>query len=106
MRVAPDTYNPDDLTAGGDELRGRPGVEARAWQQGRLWVNDADCLVARPAFARRQEWADVVGRYSGLRSFSDRVATLDDWGLDTVRRLLRSAPDPVPFTDLPDAYQE
>jgi alpha-galactosidase len=103
MRVSPDTYHPDagDL----DELRGRAGAEARAWQQGRLWVNDADCLVARPSFPRREEWAEVVERCSGLRSFSDRVSALDEWGLKTVRRLLGSVPDPAPFTDLPDPYR-
>jgi alpha-galactosidase len=107
MRVSPDTYNPDDLAVpGGDPLRGRPSVEARAWQQGRFWVNDADCLVARPGFALRQEWAGVVERYGGLRSFSDRVQDLDRWGLDTVRRLLGAVPDPAPFTHLPDPYQE
>jgi alpha-galactosidase len=96
MRVSPDTYHPEvgDL---GEELRGRPNVEARAWQQGRLWVNDADCLVVRPTFPRRKEWADVVERYSGLRSFSDRAVSLDEWGLQTVRRLLGSVPEAVPF---------
>ena len=103
MRVSPDTYQPDLRDR--DELRGRAGAEARAWQQGRLWVNDADCLVARPSFPRRQEWAEVVERYSGLRSFSDRVSALDEWGLDTVRRLLGSVPDPAPFTDLPGPYR-
>ncbi len=108
MRVSPDTYNPvvpevaQDVA---DPLRGRAGVEARAWQQGRLWVNDADALVARPAFGLRREWAEVVERYSGLRSFSDRVADLDDWGRDTVRRLLASAPPPAPFPQLPEPYQ-
>lgn len=109
MRVSPDTYNPDDPDEGSDlaaaELRGRPGVEARAWQQGRLWVNDADCAVVRPQFARRAEWLDVVDRWSGLRSFSDRVGDLDGWGLDAVRRLLSTVPEPAPFPTLPDDYQ-
>lgn len=110
MRVSPDTYNPDDPDDGVDiaeaELRGRPGVEARAWQQGRLWVNDADCAVVRPQFGRRAEWFDVVDRWSGLRSFSDRVADLDTWGLDAVRRLLTHRPPAAPFPRLPDAYEE
>ncbi|HYO41142.1 MAG TPA: glycoside hydrolase family 36 protein [Nocardioidaceae bacterium] len=104
MRVSPDTYNPVVPEVSDDPLRGRAGVEARAWQQGRLWVNDADALVVRPVFGLRREWADVVERYGGLRSFSDRVADLDDWGLGTVRRLLSSVPPPVPFVQLPDAY--
>ena len=102
MRVSPDTFHPGLADT---ELRGRPAVEARAWQQGRLWVNDADCLVARPSFHRREEWAGVVERFGGLRSFSDRVSALDTWGLATVRRLLASTPDPVPFADLPEPYR-
>ena len=61
----------------------------RAWQQGRFWTNDADCLVAGTHVERREEWAAVVERYSGLRSSSDRLARLDDWGLEVTRRLLR-----------------
>jgi len=68
-------------------------------------VNDGDSLVARPDFALRREWAAVLERYSGLRSFSDRVADLDDWGVETVRRLLSSVPPPAPFAQLPDPYE-
>jgi alpha-galactosidase len=105
MRVAPDTYNPLVPEVTEDPLRGRAGVEARAWQHGRLWVNDGDALVVRPEFALRREWADVVERYSGLRSFSDRVAELDGWGVETVRRLLASVPPPTPFAQLPDPFE-
>jgi alpha-galactosidase len=38
---------------------------------------------------RREDWAEVVAAYSGLRSSSDRLRGLDDWGLATTRRLLR-----------------
>jgi alpha-galactosidase len=61
----------------------------RAWQHGRFWVNDADCLVAGEHVERREEWAEVVERYSGLRASSDRLRGLDEWGLQTTRRLLR-----------------
>jgi alpha-galactosidase len=61
----------------------------RTWQQGRFWVNDADCLVAGPHVERREDWAEVVAAYSGLRSSSDRLRGLDDWGLATTRRLLQ-----------------
>jgi alpha-galactosidase len=61
----------------------------RAWQQGRFWVNDADCLVAGPHVEQREEWAQVVEAYSGLRSSSDRLRGLDDWGLAVTRRLLQ-----------------
>ena len=70
---------------------------ARAWQHGRFWVNDPDCIVARPEIERREEWAEVVDRYGGLRASSDRIAALDDWGLETTRRLLAEVPPPVPF---------
>jgi alpha-galactosidase len=62
----------------------------RAWQHGRFWTNDADCLVAGAHVERREEWADVVERYSGLRASSDRLRGLDEWGLATTRRLLRA----------------
>ena len=104
MRVSPDTYDPTDPDTGSDPLRGRACIEARAWQHGRLWVNDADCLIARPGFARRRAWAELVERYGGLRSSSDRIRGLDDWGLETTRRLLADAPPPVPFAHLPDEY--
>jgi alpha-galactosidase len=61
----------------------------RAWQQGRFWVNDADCLVAGTHVERRADWADVVAAYGGLRSSSDRLRSLDAWGLATTRRLLQ-----------------
>jgi alpha-galactosidase len=62
----------------------------RAWQQGRFWTNDADCLVAGTHVERREDWAAVVERYSGLRASSDRLRELDEWGLATTRRLLRA----------------
>jgi alpha-galactosidase len=103
MRVSPDvgpSYEPED----GDMSRPSQRAAAlttigRAWQHGRFWVNDPDCLIARPAVERREEWAGVVERYGGLRASSDRIADLDPWGLATTRRLLASVPRPtVPFT--------
>ncbi|MCA0295568.1 MAG: alpha-galactosidase [Actinobacteria bacterium] len=96
MRVSPDTFHPEGQD-GSTGLRGEMGARARAWQQGRLWVNDADCLVARPSFPLREPWADVVREVSGLRSCSDRIAELDEWGLTTVRDLLGHTPPPTPF---------
>ncbi len=103
MRVSPDVapaYEP-----GGGDLS-RPSQRAavltgaaRAFQHGRFWVNDPDCLIARPAVERREQWAEHVERYGGLRGSSDRLRDLDDWGLETTRRLLASPPPPdVPFT--------
>jgi len=101
MRVSADiglTYEPED----GDPSRPSQfgatlSTVGRAYQHGRFWVNDPDCLIARPDVERRAEWAGVVERYGGLRVNSDRIANLDDWGLATTRRLLSSVPPPVPF---------
>jgi alpha-galactosidase len=92
MRVSPDTglnYEPAD----GD--LSQPSIRAaeltgrwRSWQHGRFWVNDPDCLLARPGIPRREAWAAHVERYGGLRGSSDRLRALDDWGLETTRRLL------------------
>lgn len=87
MRVSPDTFH-EGGEDGSTGLRGLPPLAARVWQQGRLWVNDPDCVVARPSYALREEWAAAATGLGGLASFSDRVAELDDWGLDTVRTLL------------------
>lgn len=98
MRVSPDTFHEgaEDGSAG---LRGRAPLEARAWLHGRLWANDPDCAVLRPGFALREEWDRVVTRFGGLRSFSDRVAGLDDWGLAAARRLLADVPPAGPLPD-------
>ena len=101
MRVSADiapAYQPHD----GDvsqpsQLGAAMSTVGRAFQHGRFWVNDPDCLIARPAVERREEWAGVVDRYGGLRSCSDRIADLDDWGLQTTRRLLGAVPPPTPF---------
>ncbi|PSL00385.1 alpha-galactosidase [Haloactinopolyspora alba] len=76
----------------------RPATQAavvstvgRGFTQGRFWVNDPDCLVARPQIERREVWADVVERYGAVRISSDGLDQLDDWGLETTRRLLEPA---------------
>ena len=101
MRVSPDTFH-EGAQDGSAGLRGAPGALARAWQHGRLWTNDADCFVGRPSFAQRVEWAGVIERCGGLRSASDRITELDDWGLSTTRRLLSRAPGPEPFASQGD----
>jgi alpha-galactosidase len=87
MRVSPDTFH-EGGEDGSTGLRGLMPMTARAWQQGRLWVNDPDCVVARPSYSQRERWAEATMRYGGLRSFSDQVAELDVWGLQMVRALL------------------
>jgi alpha-galactosidase len=93
MRVGPDIshdYEPEDgdLSQPSQRAAAR-NTRWRAWQHGRFWVADPDCLVAGTHVERREEWADVVERYGGLRSSSDRLRGLDDWGLRTTRRLIR-----------------
>jgi alpha-galactosidase len=107
MRVSPDTFHVD-AQDGSRGLRGEMATTARAWQHGRFWVNDPDCVVMRPSFSLRERWAGVVERFGGLRSCSDRIAELDDWGIETTRRLLSTAPPPTPFphTVPPSSRQE
>jgi alpha-galactosidase len=96
MRVGPDiaaSYEPP--SGHPSEPSGRNAARnavARAWQQGRFWVNDADCLMARPGVQRRDEWAGVVRRFGGLRSSGDGLDELDAWGLETTRALLVPSP--------------
>jgi alpha-galactosidase len=96
MRVSPDTFH-EGGEDGSTGLRGLRPLAARAWQQGRLWVNDPDCVVARPSYSQRERWAEAARAYGGLRSFSDRVSELDGWGLDTVRRLLEDGGTAAPL---------
>lgn len=91
MRVAGDTFH-EGGEDGSQGLRGQMSVEARSWQHGRFWTNDPDCLVARPEFALREEWADVVLAAPGIRGFSDRIAGLDARGRELVHRLLKETP--------------
>jgi alpha-galactosidase len=101
MRVSADVaphYAPlDGDPALPSQLGATFSTVGRAFQHGRFWVNDPDCIVARPAIERREEWAEVVEKYGGLRASSDRIADLDDWGLSTTRHLLATTPPPTPF---------
>lgn len=101
MRVSPDIatcYEPPggDMSAPAQRSAVANGA-ARAYQHGRWWVNDPDCVIARPAVERRAEWAAHVQRYGGLRGSSDRLSELDRWGVETTRRLLTEVPPPTPF---------
>ncbi|MBP2321018.1 alpha-galactosidase [Kibdelosporangium banguiense] len=102
MRVSPDiapTYMPrdEDISMPGQWGAVLNGV-SRAFQHGRFWVNDPDCIVARPGIEQREEWAEHVSRYGGLRGSSDGLDQLDEWGLETTRRLLS---EPVPRYFIP-----
>lgn len=92
MRVGTDVA-PHWAAPGGEFAR--PATQAavvstvgRGFTQGLFWLNDPDCLVARPAIEHREVWADVVERYGAVRISSDGLDQLDRWGLETTRRLL------------------
>lgn len=100
MRVGPDIAAlyapPDGNPSMPSQLGAARNTAARAWQHGRFWVNDPDCLMLRPGVERREEWAALVERFGGLRSSGDGLAGLDTWGLETTRRLLvPSATEPL-----------
>jgi alpha-galactosidase len=60
----------------------------RSWMNGRLWVNDPDCLVARAEIRERDAWAEYLRDYGGVRFSSDRLAALDERGLELTRRFI------------------
>lgn len=96
MRVSADTFH-EGAQDGSAGLRGEAACVARSWQHGRLWNNDGDAFVARPAFALRESWARVLSGHSGMRTHSDRIAELDDWGLAATREFLTTAPGAGPI---------
>jgi alpha-galactosidase len=53
--------------------------------------------MAVPVIERREVWAEHVRRCSGLRSTGDRLADLDEWGVEMTRELLASVPAATPF---------
>jgi alpha-galactosidase len=93
MRVGPDIshhFEPLDGDLSQPSQRAAAmNTRWRAWQHGRFWTNDADCLLAGSHVERREDWAAVVEMFSGLRTSSDRLRDLDPWGLDVTRQLLR-----------------
>ncbi|MEH0429884.1 alpha-galactosidase [Streptomyces stelliscabiei] len=97
MRVSPDTAphrrpEADDHSQPGQDSAEFTGA-GRQWQHGRLWVNDPDCLMARPAVETRERWAAHVEATGGLTASSDRLLSLDTWGVETTRRLLTKGPE-------------
>ena len=101
MRVSADTAPQWAPEHGDMSLAGGASAElsviARSYQHGRYWVNDPDCVLLRPGIEGRERRADLVARHGGLRGASDRIAALDDWGLDKTRELLGAVPAPTPF---------
>jgi alpha-galactosidase len=72
-------------------------VLARAYQHGRYWVNDPDCLLLGPNVEDRPRRAAMIRQYGGLRGLSGRIESLDTWALTTARDLLATVPPPSPF---------
>jgi alpha-galactosidase len=95
--IAPHWEHEDgDLALGGGRGAVMTGA-ARAFQHGRLWVNDADCVLAAPGVERREQWVGHVRACSGLRASGDRLTDLDEWGIRITRELLSTVPPPRPF---------
>ncbi len=96
MRISCDThhrYEPEEDDLSMPSSRGAMITGAgRAFQQGRFWINDPDCLIVEPTVERRELWAEHVEQFGGLRGSSDRIRDLDAWGLETTRRLLSERP--------------
>ena len=100
MRVSPDidpSFEPVEGDISQPAMRSALTMgRARAWQHGRFWVNDPDCLIVRPEVARRELWATHIEAYGALAASSDPLEALDERGLELTRRLLRpSSPGPV-----------
>ena len=89
MRIGPDVL-PELPGETPDLAHVIRSTAARSWMNGRLWINDPDTLVARPEIAEREEWAAHLERYRGLAFSSDRLAALDDRGVELTRRVLSS----------------
>jgi alpha-galactosidase len=101
MRISADT-SPRWAPADGD--MSFPGgkaaelsVHGRAYQHGRYWVNDPDCLLLGPGVEHRHRRVKMVREHGGLRGISGRIADLDEWATSTVRELLMTRPPPTPF---------
>jgi alpha-galactosidase len=96
MRIGPDvaaSYLPaDDNASMPSQRNASRNIRARAWQHGRFWVNDPDCLMARPQVERREQWAGTIEQFGGVRASGDGLRELDAWGLQTTRRLLIPSP--------------
>ncbi len=92
MRISPDidpTWDPPDGDSSQPSQLGalRAG-RARAWQHGRWWVNDPDCILVRPEVERREVWAGYLAAHGGLAVSSDPLHQLDEAGLTWTRQLL------------------
>ncbi|MFP4311634.1 MAG: glycoside hydrolase family 36 protein [Nitriliruptoraceae bacterium] len=93
MRISPD-IDPSFAPPLGDvsQPSGHGAVRmgrARAYQHGRWWLNDPDCITVRPAIERRALWAGELASHRGLAVSGDPISALDADGLAWTRELLR-----------------
>jgi alpha-galactosidase len=92
MRIGPDVLAQPSTgsteTSGTSIAKAVAASDARAWMNGRLWVNDPDCLVVRPAIPERELWADYVSAYGGVVVASDDPRDLDARGRELTLRAL------------------
>lgn len=99
MRVSPDidpVWEPAHGDVSQPSMQGAlQAGRARAWQHGRLWVNDPDCVLVRPEVPQREGWAAYLDVLDGLAVSSDRLDQLDERGRELTRHLLRTS-DPTP----------
>ena len=97
MRVSPDIsprwLPPEDDVSQPSQLGALLAGRARAWQHGRWWVNDPDCILVRPEVERREVWGGYLTALRGLAVSGDPLDRLDDTGLAWTRQLLT---DPAP----------
>jgi alpha-galactosidase len=101
MRVSADT-SPRWAPADGDMSfpsgeAAELSVHGRAYQHGRYWANDPDCLLLGPGVEHRERRVKMMREYGGLRGISGRLANLDEWAASTVRELLATRRPPTPF---------
>jgi alpha-galactosidase len=92
MRISPDIDRswdpPDGDVSQPSQLGALLAGRARAWQHGRWWVNDPDCLMVRPGIERREVWARYLAAHGGLAVSGDPLDQLDGDGLAWTRELL------------------
>jgi alpha-galactosidase len=101
MRISADT-SPRWTSADGDMSFPGGGaaelsVHGRAYQHGRYWVNDPDCLLLGRGVEYRERRVEMMKEHGGLRGISGRIANLDEWALTTARELLSARHPPTPF---------
>ncbi|SDU67937.1 glycoside hydrolase family 36 protein [Jiangella alkaliphila] len=63
-------------------------ADGRQFMNGVFFANDPDCLIVGPKIENRESWAAHVEKVGGAVVSSDRLVGLDEWGLETTRRLL------------------